>query len=169
MEESFNESGAAAPTSPTRAGGSGAQLAATPGPEEEADTAAAPAPLKRKMKITHDRYVQIRSLVVYHIQKSEAEQSRGIDRDELIDWYLESREEDLHSVEELEYEKELFTKVLRKLVKENYLIEVKGDVQESLPTSTDDGGRVESQDDGSTRVFYMVHPSVDAESQTSLA
>lgn len=117
MEESFNESGAGAPTSPTRAGGSGAQLAATPAPEEGEDAAAAPAPAKRKMKITHDRYVQIRSLVVYHIQKSEAEQSRGIDRDELVDWYLESREEDLHSVEELEYEKELFTKVLRKLVK----------------------------------------------------
>ena len=43
--------------------------------------------------------------------------------------YLESREDELHSVEELEYEKELFTKILRKLQKvrlfwKDFLIDV---------------------------------------------
>jgi hypothetical protein len=42
---------------------------------------------------------------------------QGIDRDELIDWYLEMKEEEIQDVDELEYEKELVTKVLRKLVK----------------------------------------------------
>ncbi|KAF5368939.1 hypothetical protein D9758_002987 [Tetrapyrgos nigripes] len=39
---------------------------------------------------------------------------------------------------ELDYEKELITKVLRKLVKDNYLFEVKGDVQDSLPSMDED-------------------------------
>lgn len=69
------------------------------------------------MKITHDKYVQLQNLVVLHLKDHEARTGQGIDRDELIDWYLESREDELHSVEELEYEKELFTKILRKLQK----------------------------------------------------
>ena len=40
-----------------------------------------------------------------------------MDKDELIDWYLELKEEEIQDVDELEYEKELITKMLRKLVK----------------------------------------------------
>ena len=54
--------------------------------------------------------------------------------------------------------------------KETYLIEVKGDVQDSLlSSSAEDSARVESQDDGSMRVYYMVHPSIDVDSQASMA
>lgn len=111
IDESYNEAqGGAGPSSPTRVGGSGAQLAASPIPTP------APQP-KRKMKITHDKYVQLQSLVVLHLQEVEKNTGRGEDKDELVDWYLESREEDFTSVEDLEYEKVLFQKVLRKLVK----------------------------------------------------
>ncbi|KAI5116717.1 hypothetical protein M0805_000826 [Coniferiporia weirii] len=167
MEESYNE--AAGPSSPTRAGGVGAQLAVSPAPGTTPAPAPAPEPAqpKRRMKITHDRYQQLQSLVVFHLMENEHATGQGKDRDELIDWYLESREEDLQTVEELEYEKELFQKVLRKLVKDNYLIEIKGDVQESLPTSMDESGTRPSQDDANMRVYYMVHPSVDADATTS--
>ena len=79
---------------------------------------AAPAP-KRRMVITHDKYMTLQSLVVLHLSATERETGKGIDRDELIDWYLESKESEVQDVEELEYEKELITKVLRKLVKVN--------------------------------------------------
>ncbi|THH05787.1 hypothetical protein EW145_g4546 [Phellinidium pouzarii] len=163
VEESYNE--AVGPSSPTRAGGAGAQLAASPAPQLE------PAPVqpKRRMKITHDRYQQLQSLVVFHLMEHEKTAGQGKDRDELIDWYLESREEDLQTVEELEYEKELFQKVLRKLVKDNYLIEIKGDVQESLPTSMDESTAGPSQDDANMRVYYMIHPSVDADTTSSFS
>lgn len=184
VDESFNE--AAGPSSPTRAGGLGAQLAPSPAPAH----ATTPAPEqaaqpKRKMKITHDRYQQLQNLVVFHLSDHEQRMGQGIDRDELIDWYLESREEELQTVEELEYEKELFQKVLRKLVKvcllyyllgecelklglqDNFLVEIKGDVQESLPTSMDEN--VPSQGETNLRVFYMVHPSVDTETSSSLS
>ena len=61
--------------------------------------------------------MQLQSLIVYHLSQVERETGKGLDRDELIDWYLETKEEEIQDVEELEYEKELITKMLRKLVK----------------------------------------------------
>jgi DNA replication licensing factor MCM6 len=79
--------------------------------------APAPAPPKRRMVITHDKYMTLQSLIVLHLSATERETGKGIDRDELIDWYLEQKESEIQDVDELEYEKELITKMLRKLVK----------------------------------------------------
>lgn len=76
-----------------------------------------PAKPKRRMVITHDKYVTLQSLIVMHLSQVERDTGRGMDRDELIDWYLELKEDEIQDVEELEYEKELITKMLRKLVK----------------------------------------------------
>lgn len=144
---------------------------------------------KRRMVITHDKYMTLQSLVVLHLSATERETGKGIDRDELIDWYLELKESEVEDVEELEYEKELITKVLRKLVKvsshainvsvrtehvwaeqDNYLIEVRGDVQESLMSADDSSTLPSSVQDGeNVRVYYMVHPSVDTEGSSSLS
>ncbi|KAI0775375.1 MCM2/3/5 family-domain-containing protein [Irpex lacteus] len=118
---------------------------------------------KRRMIITHDKYMAL---------QSSSETGKGLDRDELIDWYLESREEEIRDVEELEYEKELIVKMIRKLVKDNYLLEIKGDVQESLPSMDESSGQpssIPTQDGVEARVYYMVHPSVDTENSSSLA
>lgn len=140
------------------------------------------------MVITHDKYMTLQSLIVLHLSQVERDTGRGVDRDELIDWYLELKESEIQDVEELEYEKELITKMLRKLVKvwarlllfngcptlnyaqDNYLIEIKGDVQESLPPSMDESSGQVSGDsqDGIVRVYYMVHPSVDTEGSSSV-
>jgi DNA replication licensing factor MCM6 len=81
------------------------------------DTGNVHASAKRRMVITHDKYMTLQSLIVLHLAAVERETGRGIDRDELVDWYLEVKEEEIQDVDELEYEKELITKVLRKLVK----------------------------------------------------
>lgn len=83
----------------------------------EAEMAPPPPPPKRRMVITHDKYMTLQSLVVFHLAEVERQEGKGIDRDELIDWYLELKEAEIQDVEELEYEKELITKMLRKLVK----------------------------------------------------
>lgn len=83
---------------------------------------------KRRMVITHDKYIQLQSLIVLHLSATERETGRGIDRDELIDWYLEQKEADIQDVEELEYEKELISKMLRKLVKVCRFLMSKNDV-----------------------------------------
>ncbi|GBE79886.1 DNA replication licensing factor mcm6 [Sparassis crispa] len=135
-----------------------------------AEPPAPPAHPKRRMVITHDKYMSLQSLIVLHLSQVERETGRGVDRDELIDWYLEFREAEIQDVEELEYEKELITKMLRKLVKDNFLIEIKGDVQDSLPLSADESSGQPSFDGqgGNVRVYYMVHPSVDTEESSSV-
>ena len=45
-------------------------------------------------------------------------------------------------------------------IQDNYLIQITGDVQNSLPTSMDES----STQGGDMRVFYMVHPAVDTDS-----
>ncbi|KAF9021689.1 MCM-domain-containing protein [Hymenopellis radicata] len=121
---------------------------------------AAPAPAKRRMIITHDKYEMLKNIIVLHLAEVERETGQGLDREDLIDWYLEQQEENFQTEEDIEYEKELMTKMLRKLVKENYLIAVRGDVQESLPESESS----EPQSGDNVRVYYMVHPQVDTDS-----
>lgn len=72
---------------------------------------------KKKLTITYDKYMEMRSLIVLHLSEVERETRKGMDREELIDWYLEMKEEDMGDLEQLEYEKELVTKVLKRLVK----------------------------------------------------
>jgi DNA replication licensing factor MCM6 len=90
-----------------------------PTSEDPAVSAAVPAPAKKKMVITHDQYMSLRSLIVLHLVAAEREQGRGLEREELIDWYLEFQEEQdqVQDLDQLEYEKELITKMLKKLVK----------------------------------------------------
>ncbi|KIJ53815.1 hypothetical protein M422DRAFT_222539 [Sphaerobolus stellatus SS14] len=159
MEASYNTTSSTHPTSPTRATGSTAQLGAPSSPPPPP-----PAP-KRKLKITHDEYVAMQSMIILHLSAHERATGRGIDRDELVDWYLEQKEEEMRDVEELEYQGELIRKVLRRLVKDNYLIEVNGDVNESQETDMDEtlrsAGDGEEGAGGEKKVYYMVHPSVD--------
>jgi DNA replication licensing factor MCM6 len=96
--------------------------AASPAPGTPTPAASAAPQPKRRMVITHDKYMTLQSLVVLHLAQVERETGKGIDRDELIDWYLELKESEIQDVEELEYEKELISKMLRKLVKVGRLL-----------------------------------------------
>ena len=51
------------------------------------------------------------------------------------------------------------------------MLEIRGDAQNSLLPSTDDSDTQQTSDSqaGNARVYYMVHPSVDAENSSSLA
>lgn len=70
-----------------------------------------------RMKISHDEYMKTVSLVVLYLSEKERETGKGVDKDDLIDWYLESREHEANDPEELDYLKELITKVLRRMTK----------------------------------------------------
>ncbi|KAJ6583774.1 mis5 protein [Mycena sp. CBHHK59/15] len=146
-----------APAQPSTAPASGSDPASA-GIEDQP----APAP-KRRMIITHDKYMTLQSFIVLHITTTERETGSGVDRDDLIDWYLEVKEPEMQDPSDYEYEKELITKMLRKLVKDNYLLEVRGDVQESLPSMDEDSQAAAPAEGENVRVYYMVHPSVDTE------
>ena len=74
-------------------------------------------PAKHKLKITYDQYMSIQTLILLHLAECERTTGKGLDREDLIDWYLEQKEKDINTPEELEYETELIGKVLNKLVK----------------------------------------------------
>ena len=117
IDDMYAESGPAGRATSPNAPGSRAGSAAPPNGEPAfGQPPAAPRP-KRRMVITHDKYVTLQSLIVLHLSQVERETGKGVDKDELIDWYLELKEDEIQDVEELEYERELITKMLRKLVK----------------------------------------------------
>lgn len=133
------------------------------------------------MVISHDKYMELQSMVVLYLSEHEQKTGKGLDREELIDWYLEQKEEGMQDIEELEYEKELIVKLLRRLVKvrslinhlkfginqiiqENYLLEVKGDAQASMLSMDESQESSAAVDGQNVRVYYYVHPSVDTES-----
>jgi len=57
------------------------------------------------------------SAVVLHLSEAERTDEPTVDREELIEWYLEQKEADLQNIEDLEAERELIGKALNKLVK----------------------------------------------------
>lgn len=61
--------------------------------------------------------MEIMNLCVLHLSDIERDTGSGVDREELIQWYLEQKEMDLESEEDLEYERELIAKALTKLSK----------------------------------------------------
>ena len=109
-DASFNES---APTTNVDAAGSSAGALASPTRRGHA----LPAPPKRRMVITHDKFVQLQSLIVLHLAQVERTTGDGLTKEDLIDWYLESKEDEMADIEVVEYERELIAKMLRKLVK----------------------------------------------------
>lgn len=61
--------------------------------------------------------MEIMNLCVLHLSDIERDTGSGVDREELIQWYLEQKEMDFESEEDLEYERELIAKALTKLSK----------------------------------------------------
>lgn len=80
-------------------------------------TPAPPPPPRRKTKIEFDKYMSILNLLVHRVNQDDIEDGNGVEHDELVVWYLEQREDELNTQEELETEKDLVAKVLKRMVK----------------------------------------------------
>lgn len=80
-----------------------------------------PAPAREKTKITHDKYVSMRNLFVKRIADDQAATEDGVEEEDLLIWYLEQKEAELDTQEDLERERELARKVLRKVCKVRFL------------------------------------------------
>jgi DNA replication licensing factor MCM6 len=104
--------------------------------------------------------MEIMNQVVLHLSEMERTSGNGMDRDELIEWYLEQKESEFESMDDLEYERQLIAKALTKLAKDNYLLEIRGDVRQGL--QEDDADAESSAAAASSdKIFYLVHPQVD--------
>lgn len=82
-----------------------------------AQTLAPPPPPRRKTKIEYDKYMSILNLLVDRVNQDDVADGNGVEHDELVVWYLEQKEDELNTPEELETERDLVAKVLKRMVK----------------------------------------------------
>lgn len=79
-------------------------------------TSATPAP-SRRTKITYDKYMAILNMLVRRVNEDEMTTGEGVEHEDLVVWYLEQKEEEIGSEEEMEGEKELAVKVIKRMIK----------------------------------------------------
>ncbi len=72
---------------------------------------------KPKTKITYDKYMSILNLLVRKVNSEETSTGEGVEGEGLVIWYLEQKEDELESEDDVEREMELVGKVLRRMVK----------------------------------------------------
>ncbi|KFY28994.1 hypothetical protein V493_02590 [Pseudogymnoascus sp. VKM F-4281 (FW-2241)] len=104
-----------------------------------------------KTKITHDKYLKILKMIARRIEEEESATGNGVEGEVLIRWYLDEMEDEMEDEEDFHYEMNIARKVLKKLIRENTLMAVRGDGL--LP---DEGGDDSAPVD---QVAYIMHPN----------
>ena len=88
------------------------------------DTEEQPAAPRQKTKITYDKYMKILNLLVRRVNEDESRTGEGVESEELLVWYLEQVESELNNEEDLQRERDLAVKVLKRMVKVSYSLMV---------------------------------------------
>lgn len=100
--------------------------------------------------ISYDKYVSVMNLLVKKISEDDKAGGEGLSADELVEWYLLQKEEDLSSEAEYLQERKISYKVLKRLVKDRILMSIsnnEGDDEEAGTTTS------------STKTVYIIHPN----------
>ncbi len=98
------------------------------------------------------------------IAEHEKEEGAGMPRSEVVQTYLDGIEDQLGTIEQLEAETQLVEKVLNKLIKEKYLLELRGP---SKPAGVADGeapiavDREDHPEEEEDEPVLTVHPECD--------
>ncbi|KAG6064482.1 hypothetical protein E4U32_000183 [Claviceps aff. humidiphila group G2b] len=106
-----------------------------------------------KRTITYDKYIKMMNMIVQRINDDENGSGGGVDGQELIEWYLERHEDELEGEESYNSEKVLANMVLKKMVKDNILMALRGEVSDSHAESESTVGRT----------VYVLHPNCAVE------
>lgn len=110
---------------------------------------------KASAAITYDKYVAMMNLLVKRVSDDDSNGGEGLTKEQIVDWYLTQKEDDIQSEAEYKSERILAFKVLRRLVKDRILMSV---------TNHDDDSRTESGDavqpqETNSRTVYILHPN----------
>lgn len=90
--------------------------------EEEAPppsvrASATPAPARARTQIKYDDYIKIHNMLLSRVNEDQSAAEDGVEEEDLLVWYLEQKEAELTSQEDMEQQKSLARKVLKKMVK----------------------------------------------------
>ncbi|KAG4305475.1 hypothetical protein PORY_001031 [Pneumocystis oryctolagi] len=113
-------------------------------------------PKKEKTKITYDKYVSILNIIIKRLKEEEQKDSEGVEEEELIQWYLEQKEKEILTEESLIAENDLVRKVLKKLVKDHYIMELYGE-------------NIENEQETIAKKVYVIHPNAEIDFLDSLS
>ncbi|THC97160.1 hypothetical protein EYZ11_003375 [Aspergillus tanneri] len=111
---------------------------------------------RTKTKISFDKYMKILNLVVQRVNEDEVASGEGVEQEDLIVWYLEQVESELNNEEDLKRERDLAAKVLKRMVKDNILMPIRG---EGLIDTAEDS----TQGEQLQRTVYVLHPNCAAD------
>ncbi|KAF9894722.1 MCM DNA helicase complex subunit mcm6 [Aspergillus nanangensis] len=111
------------------------------------------APSRPRTKITFDKYMKILNLVVQRVNDDETRTGEGVEQEDLVLWYLERIESELKDEEDYARERVLAGKVLKRMVKDNILMPIRG---EGLIDAED-------QDEVVHKTVYVMHPNCAAD------
>ncbi|KAI1757191.1 MCM2/3/5 family-domain-containing protein [Xylaria castorea] len=118
----------------------------------DADASGSGAAARKKTAITYEKYIAMVNLIVSRVNDDEASGAgEGVDGEDLVQWYLEQKEDELDSEEDYHHEMGVAKMVLKKMVKDNILMAVRGD------GLTEEGA--EGTTEASQKVVYVIHPN----------
>ncbi|KEF61510.1 minichromosome maintenance protein 6 [Exophiala aquamarina CBS 119918] len=121
-----------------------------------------PAPTKPTTKITFEKFHNIQNMLASKIRDDEDQTGQGPEHEELLLWYLEQIEESLSTEDDLETERSLARKVLKKMIKDNVIIPIRG---EGLVEGEDENGEANQAAGESSntaqgqKLSYALHPN----------
>lgn len=107
-----------------------------------------------KATITYDKYVAMMNLIVKKVSDDDTEGGEGLTKDEIVEWYLNQKEEDLHTEQDYHNERALAYKVLKRLDKDRILMSVTQNVNDDVLPG-DEYERAQNV----SRTVYIIHPN----------
>ena len=119
---------------------------------------------RARIKVTYDKYMTILNELVRRVNEDEMQSGQGVEEQDLITWYLERHEQEIATEEDLEKERDLVKKVIKRMVKDNVLMQVKGqgllNLGDDTSTGTQENGGGSPDED---TVIYVLHPNCAVE------
>ena len=77
-----------------------------------------PAPASRpRTQIKYDDYIKIHNMLLRRVSDDASAAEDGVEEEDLLMWYLEQKQEELLEQEDVERERELAKKVVKRMVK----------------------------------------------------
>lgn len=109
--------------------------------------------------ISYDKYVSVMNLLVKKISEDDKAGGEGLTADELVEWYLLQKEDDLASEAEYFKERKIAYKVLKRLVKDRILMSVSNNENEGDGDDDNDASMPDGTRSASTKTVYIIHPN----------
>jgi DNA replication licensing factor MCM6 len=119
--------------------------------DEGEEAAPVEKPERQKTKITYEKYAKILNFVVQRIREDELNQGEGVEQEDLIIWYLEQIEAELDTQEDMARERNLCSKVIKRMVREGMLLRITSSLEAEASTQQDAEG---------DKILYVLHPNI---------